>query len=140
MKGFFLISTIFIMMGCSPKIQHHKSIKRSWMLVEFAEYSKEFLIKNKAELRLSNFLNDKNKDVVFLGCNTIFLKTKFKENGICQFSNIETTEKFCTDKMQLETEFIKQLPKMRNYKIEGHILTFSDGKDNRMKFVASDWD
>ena len=77
MKGLFLISTIFIMMGCSPKIQHQKSIKRSWMLVEFAEYSKEFLIKNKAELRLSNFLNDKNKDVVFLGCNTIFLKTKF---------------------------------------------------------------
>ncbi len=110
------------------------------MLVEFAEYSKEFLIKNKAELRLSNFPNERNKDVVFLGCNTIFLKTKFKENGICQFSNIETTEKFCTDKMQLEAEFIKQLPKMINYKIEGHFLTFSDGKDNRMKFVASDWD
>lgn len=140
MKGLFLISTIFIMMGCSPKIQHQRSIKRSWMLVEFAEYSKEFLIKNKAELSLSNFPNERNKDVAFLGCNNIFLKTKFKENGICQFSKIETTEKFCADKMQLETEFIKQLPKMRNYKIESHFLTLSDGKENRMKFVAADWD
>lgn len=53
-------------------------------------------------------------------------------------SNIETTEKFCAYKMQLEADFIKQLPKMINYKIESHFLTLTGGVEKRMKFVAAD--
>ena len=47
---------------------------------------------------------------------------------------------FCNENMNLETEFVKILPAITMYKVEGHRLTLSNKNGVILKFVAADWD
>lgn len=138
-----LLSAIFIlvlMVGCTTQKPSYDSLHRQWMLVEFKNFSKDLMVKNKANLDLSATKSPKNQYNAFMGCNRMFMTAEFKDNGKVKFSDVGSTMMYCDQAMDLEDEFAKTLPTMTNYKIEGHNLILSDGKGNSMKFIASDWD
>ncbi len=110
------------------------------MLVAFQDYSKAFLIENKAQLDLTSNESSRNQKSAFMGCNQIFLNVEFRANQKVEFSNIGATEMHCEENKNLEKEFSKDLLKMKSYKVEGHFLTLYDKDGNTMKFVAADWD
>ena len=110
-------------------------LKRVWMLIEFQKFKKEELIKNQAQLNLSNF----NSVSANLGCNQIGLKINFIKNKI-RFNNVIATEMYCEKKMDLENAFSKSISANFNYKINGHTLTLINSKREKMVFIAQDWD
>ncbi|MBV2165037.1 MAG: META domain-containing protein [Kaistella sp.] len=106
------------------------------MLVEFQDFTKEFLIQKGANLDLST----KNQYSANMGCNRMFMKADFKADGAVIFSQIGSTRMFCDDAMTLEDAFGKALPAVTGYKTEGHFLTLTSKDGSTMKFVAADWD
>ena len=114
--------------------------QRQWMLVKYKDYSRDFLVENKAQLDLSARKTNPNQYSAFMGCNQMFTTAEFYKNGTVKFSDVGSTMMYCEGKMQLESDFGKDLPKLTKYKIDGHQLTLSDGKGLEMKFIAADWD
>lgn len=135
--GFF---AFVMLVGCASQKQVVPAVHRNWMLVEFNNYSKDFLVKNKASLGLSSTKSAKNQYGAFMGCNHMFFNADFKPDGTVKFSDVGSTMMYCDKMMELETQFAKELPQMTRYKIEGHILTLSAENGEKMKFVAEDWD
>lgn len=144
MKNLLKISILFfvvaVLFGCTARKPDYTSLHRQWMLVEFKDYSKEFLAKNKANLDLSATKSPENQYNAFMGCNRLFMTAEFKQAGQVEFSKIGSTMMYCAENMNLEYEFAKYLPAMTHYTIQGHILSLTDGHGNRMKFIAADWD
>lgn len=135
-----LIAGLLLLMNCSSQTANFIDFKREWMLVEFQNFNKDLMIKNKAKLDLSKTTNSAPRFTATMGCNGIFGQATFKANGKVIFSQIGSTEMFCAKNMNLETDFVKVLPKITTYKVEGHRLTLSNKDGTRLKFVASDWD
>lgn len=135
-----IISTLFFVINCTPQKIQTENINREWMLVEFQNFNKDLMIKNNAKLDLSKTTNSAPRFTATMGCNGIFGQATFKANGKVVFSAIGSTEMFCAENMNLETEFVKVLPTITTYKVEGHRLTLSKKDGTRLKFVASDWD
>lgn len=129
----------FILMNCQSQNSSNQDINRKWMLVYFKNYSKDFLIKAKASLDLTENKNQKDYYPIYMGCNNISTKMKTKSSTI-EFSELTGTEMYCESFMKLETDFTQELPQIKSYKVEGLFLTLSDDKGNVMKFVAEDWD
>jgi len=115
-----------------------QNINKKWMLIEFGDFKKIDLIHHNAYIDLSK---DPNRDQHFqakMGCNSILFSADFSKNTV-KISQLSSTEMFCQDKMDLENAFLKEFPTMNHYKIEGHFLILSNGKQ-QMKLVAEDWD
>ena len=110
-------------------------LNRVWMLIEFQNFKKEDLIKNQAQINLTNSKNP----TAFMGCNQISFQIEVKENKLL-FKDLIATEMFCAEKMNVENSFSKSLSKTYSYIIKGHTLTLLNDKNEKMVFVAQDWD
>lgn len=138
--AFFAILLLGTIAGCSSVPEKNPALQRQWMLVAFGNFSKEDLIKNKAEINLTGAIDkSKIKGSAHMGCNNMFFTSEFKKGGKVQISGVGSTLKACQN-MELETEFGQKFNKMTSYSIQGHFLTLSDDSGNSMKFVAADWD
>lgn len=109
-------------------------------MVAYRHYSKDFLLKTAAQLDLSTTKSPENQYTANMGCNKLFLKAKFYKNGTVEFSDLGGTQMYCEENMELEDMFSKELPTMKNYRIDGHFLYLDNGQGNVMKFIAADWD
>lgn len=125
-----------IILSCFSKTKiDTTALQREWMLVSFQNYSKEKLIQKKASFRITN----DSSISIFMGCNQMGATYHIeKENQISLSSGISTMMA-CED-MQLEIDFGQILPQIISYKIEGHRLTLTTAKDEKLEFVAADWD
>jgi len=137
---FVMVFAFFVLANCQSQISTDQNIQREWMLVEFQDFSKDLMVKNKAKLDLSKTTNSDKQFTANMGCNEMFGQAKLKPKGEISFSQMGSTEMFCAENMNLETEFIKILPTITTYKIEGHHLTLSNKNGDILKFVAADWD
>lgn len=145
--SFLVIFTLQMVVNCSSLSNQNSSgipknyqIQREWMLVSFNHFTKADLIKNKSKIDLTSTMESgKIRGEAFMGCNTLFFTSEFKNNGKLKISAMDFTEKACED-MKLEDDFSKSFKNMTNYKVEGHFLTLTDGQGNAMKFIAADWD
>lgn len=114
--------------------------QREWMMISFNQFTKLQLTENKAAINLTGQkAGNAVKGSAKMGCNSIFFKIEFKNNGKINISGIGSTEMVCKN-MELENAFLKKFGNMKNYTIEGHRLTLSDGSGNKMEFIAADWD
>ncbi len=149
MKIFLIVFILTSLMNCKTKLEDSKiqnnskieeknseninqNLSRVWMLVEFQKFSKDFLINKKASLNLVN-------NNASMGCNSIGFNYKKKSASEIEFSNLIRTEMACGD-MKLEDNFLKTLPELNSFKIDGHKLTLYNSKNEKMIFVAQDWD
>lgn len=138
--AFFAVLFLGAVVNCSAVPEKNPALQRQWMLVSFSQFSKEELIRNKAEVNLTDTMEKgKIKGSAHMGCNNIFFTSEFKNGGKVKISGVGSTLKACQN-MELETAFTQKFDKMTGYSIEGHFLTLSDDKGNSMKFVAADWD
>lgn len=130
-----LLLILFFSASCSSqgKLPHYN---RKWMLVEFQDFTKENLIKNKAFIDLTKKENGGAK----MGCNNMFFSYKMKNSHQIEFSQVGSTMMYCDGNMKLEENFGKILPTMNHYEIKGHFLILKNDKGEKMKFVAEDWD
>ncbi len=115
-----------------------ENIHRKWMLVEYKDFTKDELVKLEANMDLMKNSEAPNRYTAKMGCNGMFFTAEFNQ-GKAKFSGVGSTMMYCEGRMKLEELFGKDLPKMNQYKIDGHFLTLTDGTTS-MKFVAADWD
>lgn len=151
MKTIFVsVSTVLfsgILLNCtsaSPDTSKHtdlnSGIKREWMLTSFEGYSKSDLIRNNANINLTEKAeNEKIKGTAFVGCNNMFFTAEFKNDGKVKISEIGSTLKACQD-MKLEDDFSKKLRDVTRYSVKGHFLILTDDQGDKMEFIAADWD
>lgn len=138
--SFFAVLLLGAVISCSSVPQKNPSLQRQWMLVSFDQFSKEELVRNKAEINLTGIMEKgKIKGGANMGCNSMFFTSEFKTNGKVKISGVGSTLKACQN-MELENAFIQKFDKMTSYSMEGHFLTLSDENGNSMKFLAADWD
>ena len=145
MKNLFKYSVFFTllvsMINCKPKTSPQSSatkqnnLKKVWMLVEFQNFKKEDLIKNKAQMNLT----DLKKPNANMGCNKISFQIELEQNNI-KFLNLRSTRMFCQNVMELENAFSKSLDQYNSYTIEGQKLILKSVKNEKIVFVAQDWD
>lgn len=127
-------------MSCGSLNSGNQHIHRQWMLISYKNFSKEDLIKNKAEINLTKISEpDKIAGTAFVGCNRMFFNVEVKSKKRIEISGLGSTLMAC-EKMEIESQFSKDFEQMENFVIEGHFLTLYDKKGNKMKFVAADWD
>lgn len=139
-KAVFLFLFSGIIWGCSSVQIRNPYLQREWMLISFENYTKDELIKNKAEVNLTAKAENGNiTGTAFMGCNKILITSEFKNNGEIKISGVKSSAVACKN-MDLETSFLKKVGKMKRYSVEGHFLTLHDGQGNAMKFIAADWD
>lgn len=134
----YLVFTVFLFipfLGFSQK-KLPEVLNRKWMMVSFKNYKKNDLIKAKAYVQFENakMLNG------YMGCNQLSFQIKFIQKNKIAFGEGISPQMYCQDFMNLEGDFVKDLAKMKWWKVEGHYLTLSDGKGKSMKFIAADWD
>lgn len=138
---FLLIFLLFSISSCKPKVEENKTIattkniNRVWVLTEFLDFEKQVLIKAKAELNLSN----PKQAVAYMGCNGISAEYNLKNESGITFTEGMRTEMACGD-MNLEDDFLEFLPTIENYKIDVCNLTLINAKNEKMLFIAQDWD
>ncbi|KMQ63873.1 heat-shock protein [Chryseobacterium sp. BLS98] len=138
--AFFAVLFFGAAVSCSAVPEKNPALQRQWMLVSFDKFSKEKLVRNKAEINLTGVMEKgKIKGSAHMGCNSMFFTSEFKNGGKVIISGVGSTLKACQN-MDLETAFSQKFDKMTHYSIEGHFLTLSDDNGNSMKFVAADWD
>lgn len=129
---FLLIFTLTI--SCSSK-KNAQNINRVWMLVEYKDYKKEYFVKQKAFLDMTNPERATSK----MGCNNLSFSYKIDKSSIT-FSQGIATRMYCQDNMKLENDFLNEIPSMKNYEVEGHFLTLTSDNGEKISFVAQDWD
>lgn len=136
---FFIL--LVSILNCKPKTSEQNSatnqnnLKRVWMLVEFQNFKKEDLIKNKAQMNLTDLKNPNAN----MGCNKISFQIELEQNNI-KFLNLRSTRMFCQNVMELENAFSKSLDQYNSYTIEGQKLILKSVKNEKIVFVAQDWD
>lgn len=136
----FAVLLLGVVINCSSMPEKNPGLQRQWMLISFDKFSKDELMKNKAEVNLTaEMKNGKIQGGAHMGCNSMFFTSEFKNGGKVKISGVGSTMKACQN-MDLETVFIQKFDKMTKYSVEGHFLTLSDENGNSMKFVAADWD
>jgi heat shock protein HslJ len=121
--------------SANPKTQKTaQNANRVWMLIAFKDFDKQFLIDAHAELNLTNTQQASAK----MGCNTLSFPYKMTRSKINFSSGIATL--MACDDMKLEEAFSKAMVDFTSYTIEGHTLTLTNSKKEKMVFVAQDWD
>lgn len=137
LSAFFILN---LAVSCSTAKLNNQHYQREWMLVSFDGFTKEELVKNKAEINLTAPATEgKIRGTAMMGCNRMFFTSKFKSKNKVEISGLGSTLMACQE-MNLETEFTKVFEKMTRYEINGHFLTLYDDKGTQMKFIATDWD
>lgn len=137
LSAFFILN---LAVSCSTAKLNNQHYQREWMLVSFDGFTKEELVKNKAEINLTASATEGEiRGTAMMGCNRMFFTSKFKSKNKVEFSGLGSTLMACQE-MNLETEFTKVFEKMTRYEINGHFLTLYDDKGTQMKFIAADWD
>ena len=135
----FIILFSIITLSCNSKKEVKEiptqNINRVWMLTQFENFEKQFLINAKAQLDLTASDNA----LANMGCNGISFKYNLKSNSQIIFTEGMRTEMACGD-MKLEDDFLEILPKINSFKIEEHKLTLSTKSGIKMVFVVQDWD
>jgi heat shock protein HslJ len=111
-----------------------QNLNRVWMLIEFKDYKKEYFIQKKAFLDLTNSERANAK----MGCNNLSFYYKTNKNNITYLQGI-STEMLCED-MKLEDSFFKEIPSIKNFKVDGHKLILTSSNGEKMVFIAQDWD
>ena len=143
MKKAKIISSLILlsvfMISCSSVPQQNQNIEREWMMVSFENFSKTELMNSSAKIIFKKESDFKFKADAKMGCNTIFFTAETKNSGKIVASNPVSTEMLCKS-MTIEDAFLKILPKIKTFKVEGHFLTLMDNEGNAIKFVAADWD
>ncbi|MDY0929744.1 META domain-containing protein [Chryseobacterium sp. CFBP8996] len=135
--AFFILNLVI---NCSVVKSNNQHYQREWMMVSFDGFTKEQLVKNKAEINLTEPAKDgKIKGTAMMGCNRMFFTLEFKSKNRVKISGLGSTLMACQE-MNLETEFSKVFEKMTRYEINGHFLTLYDENGTQMKFIAADWD
>lgn len=136
MKNIFVFFLLIMLYSCNTnKKMETQNIKRVWLLIEFQNYSKDYLIEKKAHLDLTQ----KENATANMGCNTLGFPYKILNSNEMQFENGFATKMACED-MKLEYEFSQFLPTMKKYSIDGHKLTLTSKEGIKMVFIAQDWD
>lgn len=140
MKYFIpLLSLVLFFTACtSQKVADHQ-LKRDWMLVEMKDFSKEVLVKNKAQMSVKESSGKAFEAFATVGCNQLRYELISTEKGKFKVVEKLRTERAC-DAMDLEVAFSKQFYGIMSYTVEGHFLTIRNQKGETMKFIASDWD
>lgn len=142
-RSLFVGLLLFVLASCSSQnTDIQKPLQRQWMMVSFNGFTKEQLMSKKAEINITSSTD--TKEVVlnasaFMGCNRMNGSVKVESNNRLKFNDMIMTQMACDD-MKLEDEFVKKLPAVNHYKIEGHFLTLYKDQEELMKFVAADWD
>lgn len=135
----FIILFSIITLSCNSKKEVKEiptqNINRVWMLTQFENFEKQFLINAKAQLDLTASDNA----LANMGCNGISFKYNLKSNSQIIFTEGIRTEMACGD-MKLEDDFLEILPKISDFIIEGHKLVLTSKDGEKMIFVAQDWD
>ncbi|WP_395053062.1 META domain-containing protein [Flavobacterium sp.] len=135
----FIILFSIITFSCNSKKEVSETptqnINRVWMLTEFKNFEKQFLVASKAQLNLTN----SKTATANMGCNGISSKYIIKSNSEITFSDGMRTEMACGE-MKLEDNFLEILPKINSFKIEVHKLTLTSKDGQKMIFAAQDWD
>ena len=135
----FIILFSIITLSCNSKKEVKEiptqNINRVWMLTQFENFEKQFLINAKAQLDLTASDNA----LANMGCNGISFKYNLKSNSQIIFTEGIRTEMACGD-MKLEDDFLEILPKISYFIIEGHKLVLTSKDGEKMIFVAQDWD
>lgn len=139
-KALILMPLFILFFPACSSLPESSSYQRQWMLTEMKGFTKDQLVKSKAYIDFSPTKSPKNHYSAYMGCNRLFLTAVFGKNQNVKFSNVGGTMMYCSEFMELEGAFAKYLPGMTIYKISGHELLLSDGKENIMKFIAADWD
>lgn len=136
-RTFTLLLTFVYIMACNTvkNDPSSQSLNRVWMLVEFDQYSKEFLTKKVAYLDLTQAESSSSK----MGCNQLSFPVSIKNESQITFSGGIATKMYCED-MKLETDFSKAITSMTNYSIDNHKLTLTSDNGVKMIFVQQDWD
>ncbi len=124
-----LVSIFTFSCTCKKNITESstQNIKRVWMLVEFKDYKKEFLVEEKAFLDMTNSERATSK----MGCNNLSFSYSIKDAKSIQFSQGIATRMYCQDHMKLETDFLKEITLVKNYKVEGHFLTLTSSEGEK---------
>lgn len=134
-----LLVTIFTI-SCNSKKKTAETptqnTNRVWMLVAFKDYKKEFLVEKNAYLDMT----DSERASAKMGCNAISFTYSIKEENAIEFTQGIATKMYCQDNMLLEDAFLKEIPLVEKYNIDGHTLTLTSKTGEKMVFVAQDWD
>lgn len=135
-----LVFIAIFTLSCSSKKNEINSstqnINRVWMLTEFKDYKKDFLIEKNAFLNLT----DKERASSKMGCNSLSFNYSIKEERFIEFSQGTATKMYCQESMQLEDDFLKAIQDVKNFTLEGHFLTLTSSSGEKMVFIAQDWD
>lgn len=135
--AFFILNLV---VNCSAVKLNNQYYQREWMMVSFDGFTKEQLMKNKAEINLTEPVKDgKIRGTAMMGCNRMFFTLELKSKSKVKISGLGSTLMACQD-MEIEDKFTKVFEKMTRYEIDGHFLTLYDDKGAQMKFIAADWD
>lgn len=117
-----------------PADQAH--FNREWMIKSMANIPQEKLVKNRANINLS----DPNAYTASGGCNIINFKFKQKGEQKVEFTDILGTLMACED-MSVEDALGKVLQKAATMQIDGHQMTLKDANGMILATaVAADWD
>jgi heat shock protein HslJ len=135
-KNLLLFLGILLMTNCKTTKTFPENLNRKWMLIELEDFAKNELMRNNANLDLTN----KNHYIAHLGCNEIKMKVEIKNSTRISFSEISRPQKFCENSMKLEESFLSIAPKINQYKVKGHFLSLTTKQGEKIKFVAADWD
>ena len=136
----FVFFILVLVVNCSAVKPNNQHYQREWMMVSFDGFNKEQLVKNKAEINLTEPIkNGKIRGTAMMGCNRMFFTLEFKSKGKVKISGLGSTLMACQE-MEIEDKFTKVFEKMTRYEINGHFLSLYDEKGAQMKFVAADWD
>lgn len=143
-KGFSLVLCSLIMLlflsSCKTATSMDKNLQKKWYIVELKGYTKENLVKNKANIEFLKETENKFTEIrAFAGCNQMMFSGEVLKENKLKINGGAATLMACKD-MQMEADLAKQLVKMSKYTIEGHYLTLSDEKGNTIKLLAEDWD
>lgn len=111
-------------------------LERQWMLTSITGFTKEKLIKNKAQLDLTRYSGRKAN----LGCGDFLVEVLQVNADKIKFKTKENSSKKCIETDVLEYVFRNELGTVNRYKIEGHFLKLYQNDKIVMEFVAADWD
>ncbi len=132
--NFFLIFLIFQTHNINAQ-SNNSDLKRVWMLVEFQQFKRTYLVQLKAKMDLTNL----KRPFAKMGCNNIGFQLKVYKTKL-KLTKVFRSKMVCDSIMDLENEFCKLLPDYQYYKIAKHQLTLKNAKGNKMVFIAQDWD
>ncbi|WP_018626403.1 META domain-containing protein [Niabella aurantiaca] len=112
-------------------------LRREWMLKKLEGADGALVIESRASINLTDLARTGG----MAGCNKAVFATSTGAGTEIGFSSIAATKKFCAEFMKVENAYLKVLPQIRSYMINGHFIKFKDAAGRILaEGVAADWD